>query len=730
MRHPDELLRGVLIAGSVGSGKTERSLSIVSSALDLDYGVLAFDPSNDYQRALHEYEDGVVIDFSEYYMNPLEPPTGLSLEDWSPVFIQVFAQTFGLKDPSIAILQKSMKNLMETSQNEQPILSELLDEVTEFQPRPRSSETSSHASVQNRLESVLDSEWGRCLDVRNGFSPRDFEEGLLVVKLRPVGIERVHELVVGLTVAKIFAYRSWRQNRGEPLGKNIFVVIEEAHRFLSEGRQGDRRGQTLYLERALVESRKLGVGFSIVDQMPHRISDYVLGSCNLWVVCRLMDPNSRRVVGEALRTDVVWSHIGLMELPVGGAIIRVENQRELEETSPLIHRDEKFLYDVKGLPATVALPASPESLFPPLESCEIWERMVKNERYMRYFERVVTQDYHRIKKTLQESEKASFQEFIARTIGVQSDESEPSDLPTHFVDRSPMDRFQIDECKQLLGVLASEIQTRLLQSISESEKASISQLESVSRSSSWISRNLRKMVTFGIAQRKSGNYSLTQKGERVLHWGQLMSRGAENPNLEFPFTEIETDQRWLLSMIGRYREQKEKTTVAGWKGSQESRDEILRVEYLLHYTAEQERAYSTTKLEIDYDFFRALKTSMESEVLFLLLLNERPLRLEHITRKSRVSDRSIRRQLKLMEGFGVVDRIWHDGKKGIELRNHWRTMFRYLVSKQESRTSIPARLLQKSLRLVWDYVLFEWLSSRTKIPESWETIKNLNEPSS
>ena len=81
MKHPEELLRGVLIAGSVGSGKTERSISVVKSALDLEYGVLVFDPSNDYQRIIQEYPEGVVIDFREYVMNPLEPPPGLSFEE-------------------------------------------------------------------------------------------------------------------------------------------------------------------------------------------------------------------------------------------------------------------------------------------------------------------------------------------------------------------------------------------------------------------------------------------------------------------------------------------------------------------------------------------------------------------------------------------------------------------------------------------------------------------------
>jgi predicted transcriptional regulator len=724
MKHPDELLRGVLIAGSVGSGKTHRSISVVRSALDSEYGVLVFDPSNDYQRLLHEYEDGVVIDFSEYYMNPLEPPTGLTLEEWSSIFIQVFAQNYGLKDPSIAILQKSMNNLIDRSQKEHPTLSELLEEVVQFQPRSHSSETSSHASVQNRLESVLASEWSRCLDVRQGFSPEDFEEGLLIVKLRPVGIERVHELVVGLTVAKLFAYRSWKQNLGEPLGKNILVVIEEAHRFLSEGRQGDRRGQTIFLERALVESRKLGVGFVTVDQMPHRISDYVLGSCSLWVVCRLMDPNSRRMVGEALRTDVIWSHIGLMELPVGGAIIRVENQRELEDTSPMGHRNEKFLYDVKGLPATVALPQDPDYLLLSMESKDVWEQMIENERYLNYFERVLIQDYRRIKKSLHESEKAELRRFIAQLLGKHSEELT---YPTQTSEIPSMDTFQIDECTKLLGVLSSRTKVRILDLIQELGNANTTHLkESVSRSQSWTSRSLGTMKELGLIHVNSGLYSITQKGSQLLHWGSQLTQQVENPDSEAPF-EIETnDLRWLLSMVSNYRNYRENSSVAGWRGGQTSIEEVLRIEYLLHYAIERKHK-SKTEPEINNELFQILESCMENRILTLLLMSDQPVRLRHINDKSTVGDRSIRRSVKRLEDLGILERLRRKGERGVKLHPSFRMMLNHLVSKPHHRIAVPVSLLQKSLRLVGNSILSKWLHTGIQQTELWNMLQKLKD---
>lgn len=95
--YPDELLRGVLVVGSIGSGKTERAKSIVMAALDSDYGVLVFDPSVDYQSLLNVEPNGLVIDSSEFYINPLEPLTGMSLEEWTPHLSRCLLRFLGSK---------------------------------------------------------------------------------------------------------------------------------------------------------------------------------------------------------------------------------------------------------------------------------------------------------------------------------------------------------------------------------------------------------------------------------------------------------------------------------------------------------------------------------------------------------------------------------------------------------------------------------------------------------
>lgn len=46
-RHPDDLLKGVIVPGSIGSGKTQRAMRVVRAALDAGFGVLVFDSAVD-----------------------------------------------------------------------------------------------------------------------------------------------------------------------------------------------------------------------------------------------------------------------------------------------------------------------------------------------------------------------------------------------------------------------------------------------------------------------------------------------------------------------------------------------------------------------------------------------------------------------------------------------------------------------------------------------------------
>ncbi|MFW9888611.1 MAG: hypothetical protein ACFFER_10535 [Candidatus Thorarchaeota archaeon] len=63
LRHPEELTKGVLVAGSIGSGKTQKAMRILLAALESEYGGIVFDNSRDYEKLLTVRSDIVVIDY-------------------------------------------------------------------------------------------------------------------------------------------------------------------------------------------------------------------------------------------------------------------------------------------------------------------------------------------------------------------------------------------------------------------------------------------------------------------------------------------------------------------------------------------------------------------------------------------------------------------------------------------------------------------------------------------
>ncbi|MHA1638116.1 MAG: winged helix-turn-helix transcriptional regulator [Candidatus Thorarchaeota archaeon] len=738
--YPHEFLRGILVAGSIGSGKSQRAMRIVRAAVDADFGCIVFNPSTDYQRLYKVNPDTVVIDMIEFYQNPIEPPPGMPMSEWAPVFIQVFAQTFGLKDPSIAITQKQLNTLTASYQDgvdEPPILRELHAEVEKYIPRSRSQETSSHASVLNRLELILESQMERCLNVRHGFQPTDFEEGLLVVKLRPLGNERVHEFMIGIAIAKLYAYRSYRLRTGQPMGKSIFIVIEEAHRFLSEKRQGDRYGQRMYVERALVECRKYGLGFMVVDQLPHQVSSHVTSSCNMWVVGRLIDADARRQVGVVLCLDDVWSRDGLMELPTGAAFIRVERMKELEDTSPLVKPPLSILYtDITYLPAIVASPVSQTDLLEPLSDTRIESLMATNIRYLRFFERNVRQDIDRIRKSVSQHTRIALDAFLERILGEDKHHDQDfllyyglqeSSMHRQHYDTgviTPLTRQQIDELVRHLTILSSRPCKKVIMQLHQSNQLTLSQISSETNMSvSWTSRTLKRIQDERLIVRANAMYELTKRGRSVLKWAKML-KGLGNESINGSRLSISLeDAHWLLKSIERGRELRENSVIAGWYGRDKNREDLLRLEMLSRYIIEKyEPKTKNDDGELDDELLSTLNVGMTSGILPALLSVENLFLQSELAEEVGLSSSGIRRHVANLEKEGIIKRQWKSGRRYVVLDSSFQQHLSKSFREECTEINLDGTMIKKMCKVAVDTELLRLLIRGDGQWDSFETL--------
>ncbi len=752
LRHPDELTKGVLVAGSIGSGKTQRAMKIISAAVESGYGVLVFDPSGDHSRLVSVHPDAVVLDFREFILNPLEPPTGMRMDEWASTFIQVFSQNYGLKDPSIAILQKAVKVLTSAASSKAdcpPTMKELLEEVRQYNPRPRSTEVSSHASVQNRLESLLDSEIGRPVSVQRGFQPTDLEKGLLVVQLPSSGITRAHELLVGMTIAKLFAYRAWRRTRCDEQCSRILIVLEEAHNYLSEARRADRRGERSHLERALIEGRKLDIGFMVVDQMPQQISSHVLGSCNMWIVGKLLDPDAKRVIREALCLDEVWSRTGLISLPTGAAFVRVEHMSELESLSPLEHRKTKDITLLSGtfnLPALVAVPDSETDLIPEISPLSLKNLMCSNQRYLSYFRRYVQQYIESVGAVFPEhiirglerfteravSGPASHSGTIAEYCGLTSEDKamllgrKQSDGPTG---PSMSLRSQIHDLEIRCRILSSEVDRSILIALESSTAMSTVELnDPVKKSRSWLNRSLNELETRGCIRRKSKSkrghaiYELTPHGREVLAWARtvvLMNQSAKSGLGQQNCVRLKRDTfDWLLEHLRDELEAREQTCLAGCRGSDEVLDSLRNLEFRVETIEGMIAPETNLNKSIEgFDIFDRLLSGMESQVLAILLKTGRPVSIADLPRQCKITSRSIRRHLSLLEDTNIVRRQKTERYWNVSVDESWKQLLLDDCDPSKKQVRLTLSIIRTMLEHAIDSVFIELLVENHKTCE-------------
>ena len=92
------------------------------------------------------------------------------------------------------------------------------------------------------------------------------------------------------------------KHRPEPPEESLrrLIVVEEAHRYLSEERPPTQRGERTLLELAVAEARRYGWGFIIIDQMPALLSRYVRDNTGTVLMHRLTNLGSYEVVKGAL----------------------------------------------------------------------------------------------------------------------------------------------------------------------------------------------------------------------------------------------------------------------------------------------------------------------------------------------------------------------------------------------------------------------------------------------
>ena len=142
------------------------------------------------------------------------------------------------------------------------------------------------------------------MNTEETYDIRSLDEMVTVLEIGEVDSLRDQAFLAELLLLYLWQHdRAFADENEEKLKR--LVVVEEAHRYLSEERPPERRGERTLLELALAEARRYGWGFVIVDQMPNLLSRYVWDNVGTIIVHRLSNMDSYLTVKKALGQDPV-----------------------------------------------------------------------------------------------------------------------------------------------------------------------------------------------------------------------------------------------------------------------------------------------------------------------------------------------------------------------------------------------------------------------------------------
>ena len=104
----------------------------------------------------------------------------------------------------------------------------------------------------------------------------------------------VIERLVGSILKIVYESLFWSREKSEGgIGRPLLVVLEEAHRYLSSGKENLALETTRKIAK---EGRKYGVGAMVISQRPSEVDETILSQCGTYFALRLSNPSDRQRV--------------------------------------------------------------------------------------------------------------------------------------------------------------------------------------------------------------------------------------------------------------------------------------------------------------------------------------------------------------------------------------------------------------------------------------------------
>ena len=288
-----DLLTHIGVFGSSGSGKTNIVHHLIQSLIQREIPVLIFDFSKRNYRdllTLSNMKDKITIytvsrDIVPFRFNPLKPPEGVSISQWTKEFAEVFDHAYWLLGGGRHVILKALDELYNKFSPQYPRISDIknwLDKFSYTTLSPR--ERNWVATAKRPLESLCMRETGEIFDCDEGIAPsRFFEKGKVTILELDALSNDDKTFLIEIILQWIRDWLLVNNIREKLVG---VIILEEAHHVLNREKT-KKFGIEAVTDLIFREIRELGIGMVYVDQHPSLVSYPALGNTSTHIYMNL-----------------------------------------------------------------------------------------------------------------------------------------------------------------------------------------------------------------------------------------------------------------------------------------------------------------------------------------------------------------------------------------------------------------------------------------------------------
>ena len=367
----EDLTSHILIAGTTGSGKTQRAAAILNQLPSDSFQIVVIESAKKTYRTLLKREGvkrlilelggdgGTSDDIRSLRLNPFFFEPGTHLRRHISILSDALADLLPVEALVGPKIREAIQNCYENycwdiqtgeyrgeGSRTYPTMADLHLEVMAVATSLNySDEMNSNykGALLGRTRLFIDSLYQDIFGWGGDQSLDDlFGDGDVIIEMDslPPSEAKMPSFVLSVLLERMRARQELLRKAGK--GKALLIVIEEAHNLLDRRLEAERPGNEMgsggfllkQIVRILQEGRETGLGVMVVDQSPASLADAVIRNTNTKIIMRISDSEEAEKIGSTLGLTKEESR-DLHDLEDGEAVIKVKNAGKALKLAPM-----------------------------------------------------------------------------------------------------------------------------------------------------------------------------------------------------------------------------------------------------------------------------------------------------------------------------------------------------------------------------------------------------------